>query len=513
MILNKLTKTILYDNLTFMYYPPYEIFKEKAKEGNLIPVYREILADLETPVSAFLKIDEGEYSYLLESVEGGEKWARYCFLGSKPSVVFKSKGDKIYVTRNGVVKEEKVDGNPLNSIKKLMSDYKPVKVEGLPRFFGGAVGYIGYDMVRFFESLPHEAVDDLNIPDSVFVITDTILIFDNIGQKIKVVSNAHIKDGDVERAYGEAIGRIDAIIDRLKKSVTSHQSPVTSKELLNPNPEFRTNVSKEVFKESVQKCKKYIKDGDIFQVVLSQRLETDFQSDPFDIYRALRTINPSPYMYFFKLGDIKIVGSSPEVLVRVEDEMVEVRPIAGTRPRGTTDEEDKRLARELLSDEKERAEHIMLIDLGRNDIGRVSKKGSVEVNELMVIEKYSHVMHIVSNVKGRLENGIDCYDVLKATFPAGTVSGAPKIRAMEIIEELEPTRRGIYAGSVGYFSFSGNMDMAITIRTLLIKGNTAYLGIGAGIVADSEPEREFEETMNKGKALIKAIELAERGLE
>ena len=509
MILNKLTKTILYDNLTFMYYPSYEVFKEKAKEGNLIPVYREILADVETPVSAFLKIDEGEYSYLLESVEGGEKWARYCFLGSKPSVVFKSKGDKIYVTKNGVVKEEKVDGNPLNSIKKLMSDYKPVKVEGLPRFFGGAVGYIGYDMVRFFESLPHEAVDDLNIPDSVFVITDTILIFDNIGQKIKVVSNAHIKDGDVERAYKKAIERIEAIIDKLRYQKTEDRRQKTEIK----NSELRTNMSKEVFKESILKCKEYIKEGDIFQVVLSQRLETDFQSDPFDIYRALRTINPSPYMYFFKLGDIKIVGSSPEVLVRVEDEMVELRPIAGTRPRGATEEEDKRLARELLSDEKERAEHIMLIDLGRNDIGRVSKKGSVEVNELMVIEKYSHVMHIVSNVKGRLENGIDCYDVLKATFPAGTVSGAPKIRAMEIIEELEPTRRGIYAGAVGYFSFSGNMDMAITIRTLLIKGNTAYLGVGAGIVADSEPEREFEETMNKGKALIKAIELAERGLE
>ncbi len=496
-----------------MYHPSYETFKEKAKEGNLIPVYREILADLETPVSAFLKIDEGEYSYLLESVEGGEKWARYCFLGSNPSVVFKSKGDKIYVTRNGIVKEEKVDGNPLNSLKRLMSEYKPVKVDGLPRFFGGAVGYIGYDMVRFFESLPHEAIDDLNIPDSVFVITDTILIFDNIGQKIKVVSNAHIKDGDAESAYKEAIGRIDAIIDKLRTQVTSHKSQVSNKKFRNPNSELRTNMSKEVFKESVLKCKEYIKEGDIFQVVLSQRLETDFQSDPFDIYRALRTINPSPYMYFFKLGDIKIVGSSPEVLVRVEDEMVEVRPIAGTRPRGATEEEDKRLARELLSDEKERAEHIMLIDLGRNDIGRVSKKGSVEVNELMVIEKYSHVMHIVSNVKGRLEKNLDCYDVLKATFPAGTVSGAPKIRAMEIIEELEPTRRGIYAGSVGYFSFSGNMDMAITIRTLLIKGNTAYLGIGAGIVADSEPEREFEETMNKGKALIKAIELAERGLE
>ncbi|MBI3600869.1 MAG: anthranilate synthase component I [Nitrospinae bacterium] len=502
-------------SLSNRYYPSYELFKEKAKEGNLIPVYREILADMETPVSAFLKIDEGGYSYLLESVEGGEKWARYCFLGSSPSVVFKSKGEKIYITRNGAVKEERVDGSPLDSLKRLMSEYRPVKIEGLPRFFGGAVGYIGYDMVRFFESLPHEAIDDLNIPDSIFIITDTILIFDNIGQKIKVVSNAHIHDGDTERAYREATERIEEIIDKLRYQKTEdrrQKTEIRNSELRTSNFELRSNVSKEVFKESVLKCKQYIKEGDIFQVVLSQRLETDFQSDSFDIYRALRTINPSPYMYFFKLGDIKIVGSSPEVLVRLEDETVEVRPLAGTRPRGVTEEEDRRLARELLNDEKERAEHIMLVDLGRNDVGRVSKKGSVEVNELMVIEKYSHVMHIVSNVRGKIEKGMDCYDVLKATFPAGTVSGAPKIRAMEIIEELEPTRRGIYAGAVGYFSFSGNMDMAITIRTLLIKGKTAYLGIGAGIVADSEPEREFEETMNKGKALIKAIEMAERGL-
>ncbi|MBI3814040.1 MAG: chorismate-binding protein, partial [Nitrospinae bacterium] len=372
-----------------------------------------------------------------------------------------------------------------------------------------------YDMVRFFESLPHEAIDDLNIPDSIFIITDTILIFDNIGQKIKVVSNAHIHDGDTERAYREATERIEEIIDKLRYQKTEdrrQKTEIRNSELRTSNFELRSNVSKEVFKESVLKCKQYIKEGDIFQVVLSQRIETDFHSDPFNIYRALRTINPSPYMYFFKLGDIKIVGSSPEVLVRLEDETVEVRPLAGTRPRGVTEEEDRRLARELLNDEKERAEHIMLVDLGRNDVGRVSKKGSVEVNELMVIEKYSHVMHIVSNVRGKIEKGMDCYDVLKATFPAGTVSGAPKIRAMEIIEELEPTRRGIYAGAVGYFSFSGNMDMAITIRTLLIKGKTAYLGIGAGIVADSEPEREFEETMNKGKALIKAIEMAERGL-
>ncbi|MEK6590965.1 MAG: anthranilate synthase component I [Nitrospinota bacterium] len=503
-----------------MYYPSYELFKEKAKEGNLIPVYREILADLETPVSAFLKISDGEYSYLLESVEGGEKWARYCFLGSNPSIVFKSRGEKIFIESNGVVREESVEGNPLNSLKKLMSTFKPVKMDGLPRFFGGAVGYIGYDMVRFFESLPHEAIDDLNIPDSVFIITDTILIFDNIGQKIKVISNAYIHDREVEKAYKDAIERIDSIINKLRTAVTSpgHPSsgwvaPVTSKKFQTPKSELRSNVSKEVFKEGVLKCKGYIKDGDIFQVVFSQRLETDFHSDPFDIYRALRTVNPSPYMYFFNLGNIKIVGSSPEVLVRLEDEIVEVRPIAGTRPRGATEDEDKRLMRELLNDEKERAEHIMLVDLGRNDVGRVSKKGSVEVNELMVVEKYSHVMHIVSNVRGRLEKGLDCYDIIRATFPAGTVSGAPKIRAMEIIEELEPARRGIYAGAVGYFGFSGNMDMAITIRTLLIKGNTAYLGIGAGIVADSDPEREFEETMNKGKALIKAIELAERGLE
>ncbi|MBI4378995.1 MAG: anthranilate synthase component I [Nitrospinae bacterium] len=505
-----------------MYYPSYELFKEKAKEGNLIPVYREILADLETPVSAFLKISDGEYSYLLESVEGGEKWARYCFLGSNPSIVFKSRGEKIFIESNGVVREESVEGNPLNSLKKLMSAFKPVKMDGLPRFFGGAVGYIGYDMVRFFESLPHEAIDDLNIPDSVFIITDTILIFDNIGQKIKVISNAYIHDREVEKAYKDAIERIDSIIDRLKTGNRRQKTGNRTNPSIPPlskggaggiTSELRSNVSKEVFKEGVLKCKGYIKDGDIFQVVFSQRLETDFQSDPFDIYRALRTINPSPYMYFFKLGNIKIVGSSPEVLVRLEDEIVEVRPIAGTRPRGATEDEDKRLMRELLNDEKERAEHIMLVDLGRNDVGRVSKKGSVEVNELMVVEKYSHVMHIVSNVRGRLEKGLDCYDIIRATFPAGTVSGAPKIRAMEIIEELEPARRGIYAGAVGYFSFSGNMDMAITIRTLLIKGNTAYLGIGAGIVADSDPESEFEETMNKGKALIKAIELAERGLE
>jgi anthranilate synthase component 1 len=497
-----------------MYYPSYEIFKEKTKEGNLIPVYREIMADFETPVSAFLKIDTGGYSYLLESVEGGEKWARYSFLGSNPSIVFKSRGNRIFITKDSVTKEEKVDGDPLNFLKRLMSEYKPVKMPELPRFFGGAVGYIGYDIVRFFESLPHEAIDDLHIPDSVFVITDTILIFDNVGQKIKVVSNAHVKDGDIESAYRKAVERIDSVINRLKSKACGERSEsIRSQKIQNSKSEIRSNVSKEVYKEGVLKCKRYISDGDIFQVALSQRLETDFKAEPFNIYRALRTINPSPYMYFVKFGDINIVGSSPEVLVRLEDELVEIRPIAGTRPRGATEEEDNRLIRDLLNDEKEKAEHIMLVDLARNDVGRVSQKGSVEVNELMLIEKYSHVMHIVSNVRGRLENGMNCYDVLRATFPAGTVSGAPKVRAMEIIEEIEPTRRGVYAGALGYFSFSGNMDMAIAIRTLLIKGNTAYLGVGAGIVADSEPEREFEETMNKGKALIKAIELAERGLE
>ncbi len=490
-----------------MYYPSFDIFKEKSKEGNLIPVYREILADLDTPVSAFLKIDRGEYSFLLESVEGGEKWARYCFLGVEPSIVFMSKGKKIRIIRDGVIEESTTGKDPLSSLKRLMSEYRYVETEGIPRFFGGAVGYIGYDMVRFFEELPENTKDDLKLPDSVFIITDTILIFDNVTQKIKIVSNAHITDGNLRNTYNNAKEKIDSIILRLQEPLKRNIDTKGGKRRY--TLKTTSNISREGFERAVLRSKRYIRNGDIIQVVLSQRLRTRIKGDPFNIYRALRTINPSPYMYYLKLGDMRIVGSSPEVLVRLDRGKVELRPIAGTRRRGATEAEDSRLAEELLNDSKERAEHIMLLDLGRNDLGRVAKVKSVKVNELMAIEKYSHVMHIVSNIRGDIKDGFDCFDVIRAAFPAGTVSGAPKIRAMEIIEEFEPTKRGLYAGAVGYFSFSGNMDMAIAIRTLIIKNKTAYLGIGAGIVADSKPAKEYEETMNKGKALLKAIEMAE----
>lgn len=493
-----------------MYTPSFEEFKIKAEQGNLIPVYRELMADMETPVSAFLKIRDGKYSFLLESVEGGEKWARYSFLGSNPSIVLTCKGRKTTIYRN--TQSEVVDngGNPLGVLKKLMAEFSPVISKDLPRFFGGAVGFMSYDMVKYFEDLPDTAKDDLNQPDAVFIITDSILIFDNVKQKIKIVSNAFLKDANIRESYDNAIKKIENIVTRLQKPIPLKVSSTNDgpyKEL-----KIQSNFTKDDFKKAVLKCKKYIYNGDIVQVVLAQRLKTTITTDPFNIYRALRTFNPSPYMYYLQLEEMEIVGTSPEVLVRLEGNKTELRPIAGTRPRGMTDEEDVALEKELLTDKKELAEHIMLVDLGRNDLGRIANYGSVKVNELMLIEKYSHVMHIVSNVRASLIKGKDSYDVIKAVYPAGTVSGAPKIRAMEIIDELEPTRRGLYAGAVGYFSFSGNMDTAIAIRTLVIENKTAYLGVGAGIVADSDPEKEFQETMNKGKALLKAIEMAENGL-
>ncbi len=493
-----------------MYTPSFEEFKKMADKGNLVPVYRDMMADMETPVSAFLKIKKGNYSFLFESVEGGEKWARYCFLGCDPSIVFLSKGEKTTIIRDGRSEVFDNHGDPLGSLKKLMAEFTPVILKGLPRFFGGAVGFLSYDMVKYFEELPDTVKDDLNQKDAVFIITDSILIFDNVNQKIKIVSNVFLKNCDLREAYDKAIEKIDSLISRLQKPVVSGIRD--KKRALNKKPKVESNFTKEDFKKAVLKGKEYIRNGDIIQVVLAQRLKTAISTDPFNIYRALRTFNPSPYMYYLQLGDVEIVGTSPEVLVRLEESEVEVRPIAGTRPRGITEEEDLALEKELLKDGKERAEHIMLVDLGRNDLGRIADIGSVNVNEQMTIERYSHVMHIVSNVRAVLKKEKDSYDVLRATFPAGTVSGAPKIRAMEIIDELEPTRRGTYAGAVGYFSFSGNMDTAIAIRTLVIESNTAYLGVGAGIVADSDPDREYEETINKGKALLKAIEMAEQGL-
>ncbi len=492
--------------------PTLEEFKEKSKQGNLIPVYKEVLADLDTPVSAYMKMCGGEYSFLLESVEGGEKWARYCFLGFDPSIIISIKGNEVVVEKNGQAKSILItQGNPLVGLKDILARYQPVDVEGLPRFSGGAVGFVSYDMVRSFEDLPEDTVDDLQVPDARFVITDTLLIFDNVAQTIKIVSNAHVDNENIEESYNQAVKNIDAIEKKLRTSLPVDVNNKNSSKTDSLN-RIESNFKKEHFINSVQKIKNYILEGDVIQVVLAQRLKFNISKDPFTIYRALRSINPSPYMYYLKFGDLEIVGSSPEILVRLEGEKIEVRPIAGTRKRGQSEEEDQALENDLLNDEKELAEHIMLVDLGRNDVGRVAKTNSVSVNEKFTIERYSHVMHIVSNVQGELKKGLDGYDVLAATFPAGTLSGAPKVRAMEIIEELEPTRRGLYGGAVGYISFNGNMDTAIAIRTLLIKNKTAYLGVGAGIVADSIAENEFEETMNKGKALLKAIELAEKGL-
>ncbi len=494
-----------------MYKPTLEEFKDKAKSGNLIPVYKEILADLDTPVSAYMKI-KGEYSFLFESVEGGEKWARYCFLGCDPHAIFTMKGGKVVVETDGDKKEVvNPTGDALDVLKAQMEKYRPVKIDGLPRFTGGAVGFISYDMVRYFEELPDSTTDDLQTPDAQFIIADTLLIFDNARQTIIIVSNAFVEDGDLDAGYSEAIKKIEALENKLRQNAADGNNRESLKQKSSP-PTFVSNFEKEKFKEAVLKIKDYILEGDAIQVVLSQRLKFEITQDPFSIYRALRSINPSPYMYYLKFGDFQVVGSSPEILVRREGEDVEVRPIAGTRKRGANEAEDVELEKDLLADEKERAEHIMLLDLGRNDLGRIAETGTVDVNEQFTIERYSHVMHIVSNVRGKLKDGLDSFDVLRAAFPAGTVSGAPKIRAMEIIDELEPTRRGLYAGSVGYFGFEGNMDAAIAIRTLVVKDQTAYLGVGAGIVADSVPENEYEETMNKGKALLKAIELAERGL-
>ena len=492
--------------------PTLKEFKEKSKQGNLIPVYKEVLADLDTPVSAYMKMCGGEYSFLLESVEGGEKWARYCFLGFDPSIIISIKGNEVVVEKNGQAKSILITkGNPLVGLKDILARYQPVDVEGLPRFSGGAVGFVSYDMVRSFEDLPEDTMDDLQVPDARFVITDTLLIFDNVAQTIKIVSNAHVDNENIEESYNQAVKNIDAIEKKLRTSLPVDVNNESSPKI-DSLDRIESNFEKEHFINAVQKIKNYILEGDVIQVVLAQRLKFNISKDPFTIYRALRSINPSPYMYYLKFGDLKIVGSSPEILVRLEGEKIEVRPIAGTRKRGESEEEDQALEKDLLNDEKELAEHIMLVDLGRNDVGRVAKTNSVLVNEKFTIERYSHVMHIVSNVQGKLKKGLDGYDVLAATFPAGTLSGAPKVRAMEIIEEMEPTRRGLYGGAVGYISFNGNMDTAIAIRTLLIKNNIAYLGVGAGIVADSVPENEFEETMNKGKALLKAIELAEKGL-
>jgi anthranilate synthase component I len=495
-----------------MIYPDLKEFRKLAEKGNLIPVYKEILADMETPVSAFRKVDDGRYSFLLESVEGGEKWARYSFLGSRPSIVLRSFGNVVEIIRRGKKETRSFVHDPLEVMKDILAEYRPVPNPGLPRFYGGAVGFIGYDVIQFFERMPERQKPGIGLPDIFFMITDTLVIFDNVTHKIKVVSNAHVNGTSKTEAYREAVGKIEALVQKLRRSLRD-PAPARKKSLPKKAAVLKSNFTQAAYEQAVLRAKEYIKAGDIFQVVPAQRFETRIGCEPFEIYRALRLINPSPYMYFLRCGDATIAGTSPEVMVRLEGDRIDLRPIAGTRRRGATEEEDKTLEKELLADPKERAEHIMLVDLGRNDVGRVSTSGSVHVSELMVIERYSHVMHIVSNVRGTLAGGKDSFDVVRACFPAGTVSGAPKIRAMEIIDELEPTRRGPYAGAVGYFGFSGNMDTCITIRTLVIKDKVAYMQAGGGVVADSVPSLEYQESVNKAKAMVRAVEMAERGLE
>jgi anthranilate synthase component 1 len=494
-----------------MIYPDFKEFKKLAKKGNVIPVCKEILADLETPVSAFLKIDDGDYSYLLESVESQENIGRYSFLAANPSFVFKSKDKTItlerFSGRKKTVRRYRSSVSPLDEIRSILAGFKFVATKGLPRFCGGLVGYMGYDTVRFFENIPDKNTDDLNVPDCVFMLSQHLVIFDHVNRKIKIVANCLLgskTEKELKKTYADAVNAIGSLIDKLK-------TPLKSEKILEEGGSSVTagsNMTKREFEKAVLGAKKYIRRGDIIQVVLSQRLKMSLRHKPIDIYRSLRSINPSPYMFYLKLSDLILVGSSPELLVRCQDGFVETRPIAGTRPRGATEKEDESLVRDLLSDAKEKAEHLMLVDLGRNDLGRVCRYGSVRVSEFMGIEKYSHVMHIVSNVTGRLKPGKDALDALIACFPAGTVSGAPKIRAMEIIDELEKTRRGPYAGAIGYFSFSGNLDSCIIIRTIVIKDRMLYIQAGAGIVSDSVPEREYRETLNKAKALLEAVKYA-----
>ncbi len=489
------------------YYPNVDEFKKLAAKGNIVPVYRQLFADTLTPVSAFQKLSDAEYAFLLESATGGEKISRYSFLGIDSFTEFTVSGYKVEIKRNGNIVETFNSQNPLEILHNIMKPFIPVPVEGLPKFYCCVVGYIGYDTIRYFEQLPNIPKDDLQLPDIQLMFFDTVVIFDHTTRTMKVVCAAQIDNEPLENIYNTAINRIDRIIEKLRTPVMSLSDDIISAGEV--NIPYASNFEKSDFLKAVEQCKEYIRAGDIFQVVISQRLKTQTRANPFDIYRVLRVINPSPYMFYLKMKDLKLIGSSPEVMVKVEDKNIVVRPIAGTRKRGRNDAEDHMLAQELIADPKECAEHIMLLDLGRNDVGRVSRYGSVRIDERMVIEKYSHVMHITSSVCGELQENKTAFDSLKACLPAGTLSGAPKIRAMEIIDEIEPTKRGPYGGAVGYFDFFGNVNTCITIRTIILKDNDAYIQAGAGIVADSLPEREYEETLNKARGLLKAIEIAE----
>jgi anthranilate synthase component I len=499
------------------YRPSFDEFVELARKASLVPVYRQLVGDTLTPVSAFCKIQEEDWAFLFESVVGGERVGRYSFLGSGPFCRFQAFDRKVQIQTGPAAGgrparcTEMDHADPLALLEEQLARYRAPHLAGLPRFCGGAVGYAGYDTVRYVERLPRAPLDDRHLPDLCFAFYDRMVLFDHINKTIAVVVHAHIDPANLERSYQTACDRVDRLVERLQQGVADLQltdiAPIGEAHL-----PWRSNFEAGAFQSAVERAQEYIRAGDIFQVVLSQRLQSETRARPFDIYRTLRVVNPSPFMFYLKAGPLCLVGSSPEIMVRVEGRRVTIRPLAGTRRRGKTEEEDERLAAELLDDPKERAEHIMLVDLGRNDIGRVAEYGTVQLSDVMTIERYSHVMHICSTVTGRLHAGKTAFDALRACLPAGTLSGAPKIRAMEIIDELEPHRRGPYGGAVGYVDFCGNMDTCIALRTLVLKGQTAYLQAGAGIVADSVPQREYEETLNKATGLLRALEIAETQL-
>ena len=481
-----------------------------SRQGyNRIPLQTEVLADLETPVSAYLKIAQGPYSYLLESVQGGEKWGRYSIIGLPCPTVVRVSGDLLLIEQEGEEIHRQQTDDPLTAIQSIHRQFNVPQLDTLPRFNGGLVGYFGYDTVRYIE--PHLAQSDLpdpvSAPDIMLMVSDELLVFDNLSGRLHIVVHT---DPESDDAYVAGCERLDQLVEQISSLSMGHSAPAGR---LVRESDFRSSFVQEDFEDAVERCKEYIQSGDIFQVVLSQRLSIPFEAEPITLYRALRTVNPSPYMYFLDLDDFQIVGSSPEILARLEEGEVTVRPIAGTRRRGLSEEEDRRLEEELISDPKELAEHLMLVDLGRNDVGRIAATGTVELTSKMQVERYSHVMHIVSNVTGELQDNLDAIDVLRATFPAGTVSGAPKVRAMEIIGELEPVRRGIYSGAVGYIGWNGNMDTAIAIRTAVIADGELHIQAGAGIVADSIPSQEWQETMNKGRAIFRAVAMALAGLD
>jgi anthranilate synthase component 1 len=511
--------------------PDYKEFARLSRGATLVPVAKSISADLLTPVSAFLAVAEGEPdAFLLESVEGGEKIGRYTFLGVRPFLRLQSRGNEIMIERDRIKKVERRTGNVFAVIKELLQQHRPAAMEGLPPFTAGAVGYCAYDIVRRLENIGEHATDDLDVPDCVLMFFDRVLAFDHLRHQIHIVASADVTEAATREALRVAYERAVKDIARIEKKLASGWKPAhwrktaTKSKLATRAGTPKPRTSKPRFLESVRRAKEYIAAGDIFQVVLSQRWDFEPGVAPLDLYRALRTVNPSPYMYFLRFGGgrkdggrkdsvaMHVLGSSPEMLVRASGRRLEYRPIAGTHPRGRDEAEDAALEKKMLADEKERAEHVMLVDLGRNDLGRVSEYGSVKVRALMYVERYSHVMHLVSALEGRLRPDLDAMDAFAACFPAGTLSGAPKVRAMQIIEELEPTRRGVYGGSVLYADFAGNLDSCIAIRTLLMKGKKAYLQAGAGIVADSDPQREFEETENKARAVLRAVEMA-RGRE